>query len=654
MRPKSVKPLPLYNGNPQIALLLRILMATFILSIARLMLYIFNPGLFPDHSILSILRLYIAGLRFDLSTALYANAILIVLFLIPFRWRSSKGYQQFTGFLFCLINIILVVPSLIDVIYYRFTMKRLTGDIFTYLGVGMESNLVLQFFIDFWYILLIWIFLIILLIGFSRRIRISPKVRILNNFSYYSGQLLLAALFGGLAVLGMRGGFQLKPINIISASAYAEAQDIPLVLNSSFTIMKTIDQKGLEKKTFFSNNKELLKYFNAEQCYQKNDSIGKPLPMTKKNVIIIILESFSQEHIGFYNKQLLGLKTPGYTPFLDSLISVSTSFNGFANGKRSIEGIPSILSSLPTWMTQDYITSQYAANKTNSLASLLRQEGYCSAFFHGGSNGTMGFDTYAGSSGFDKYFGRTEYNNDKDFDGQWGIWDEPYLQYCAGEISQLKQPFLSAIFTLSSHHPYKIPAKYEDRFSKNASPVQRTILYTDYALQLFFKTVSGMPWFSNTLFVITADHTSEATAPVYKTSVGAHRIPIVFYTPGDSLYAANNVVMQQADIMPSVLDYLNYPGKFISFGSSVFDQSKERFSLSFTGNTYQLIRNNYALLWSENEKKQLYDYIADPMLKKPLAPNSVKEYDKTEHILKSVIQQYNSRMIENRLSIQQP
>ena len=112
--------------------------------------------------------------------------------------------------------------------------------------------------------------------------------------------------------------------------------------------------------------------------------------------------------------------------------------------------------------------------------------------------------------------------------------------------------------------------------------------------------------------------------------------------------------MQQTDIMPSVLDYLNYPGKFISFGSSVFDPSKERFSLSLTGNTYQLIRNNYVCLWSENEKKQLYDYITDPMLKKPLAPDSVKEYVKIDLILKSVIQQYNSRMIENRLSIQQP
>ena len=63
----------------------------------------------------------------------------------------------------------------------------------------------------------------------------------------------------------------------------------------------------------------------------------------------------------------------------------------------------------------------------------------------------MGFDAFANLSGFDDYFGKTEYNNDDDYDGIWGIWDEPFLQYFAKQMNTFKQPFYTTLFTVSSH-----------------------------------------------------------------------------------------------------------------------------------------------------------------------------------------------------------
>ena len=182
--------------------------------------------------------------------------------------------------------------------------------------------------------------------------------------------------------------------------------------------------------------------------------------------------------------------------------------NAYANGKRSIEGIPAIIGGIPALLSDPFITSAYSSNTITTIPSLLKQKGYTSTFFHGGTNGTMGFDNFSRSSGFDHYFGRTEYDNDDDFDGSWGIYDEPFLQQAALEIDKMKLPFLAVLFTLSSHHPYKIPDKYVNQFPEGTLPLHQSIAYADFSLKRFFETALKMSWFSNTLFVITADHTS--------------------------------------------------------------------------------------------------------------------------------------------------
>jgi phosphoglycerol transferase MdoB-like AlkP superfamily enzyme len=141
------------------------------------------------------------------------------------------------------------------------------------------------------------------------------------------------------------------------------------------------------------------------------------------------MESLSSEHIGAFNRQVEGYQ--GYTPFLDSLIDHSIAFNGFANAKQSIEGLPAIIASIPALMDRPFITSAFAGNSFDALAALLEKKGYETSFFHGGTNGTMDFDRFARASGFKRYYGRNEYDNDMDFDGRWGIFDEPFFQFFA-------------------------------------------------------------------------------------------------------------------------------------------------------------------------------------------------------------------------------
>src|SRR6185369_3185531 len=319
-----------------------------------------------------------------------------------------------------------------------------------------------------------------------------------------------------LFVGGARGGFRssTRPITLSNAAAYAAVpNDINIVLNTPFAFMRTAKANVIEKVNYFSSEQELDQVFTPLRI-PKDTAAFNP-----QNVVVIILESFSKEFIGIYNKDIDDGNYKGYTPFLDSLINVSHAYQySLANGRKSIDAMPSVISSIPS-IEVPYVLSHFSGNKVNSLAGLLRDKGYYTAFFHGAPNGSMGFDAFANLSGFDNYFGRTEYNNDDDFDGYWGIWDEPFLQFYAKKMDSFKQPFFTTLFTVSSHHPYNLPDGYENKFKGGPKIVHRTIEYTDFALKRFFKSASVMPWFTNTLFVITADHASaEIQVPEYNSA----------------------------------------------------------------------------------------------------------------------------------------
>lgn len=263
----------------------------------------------------------------------------------------------------------------------------------------------------------------------------------------------------------------------------------------------------------------------------------------------------------------------------------------------------------------------------------------------------MGFDAFCSSAGFDNYYGKNEYPDQADFDGSWGIWDEPYLQYIAKTLEKSPQPFLGTVFTLSSHHPYEVPEKYKDRFRKGPIEIQQTIMYTDFALKKFFETASQMAWYNNTIFVITADHTSEAWQPFYQNRVGQYAIPIIFYQPHSDTAGHTGIYAQQTDIMPTVLDMLHYPKPFIAFGGSVLRKDEPRFCLSYLNGNYQLLQNGFAWQTDHNVSSALYNFEKDSMLTTNLAPVRKDEVARMDQLLKAVIQQYNNRMIGNRLTV---
>ena len=639
----------IFKNNIYVALIKSLLVVMGLYTISRVGFYLFNTSFFPSMNLSRFLVILGGGLRFDLAATLYSNSLFILMMIVPVTFRFKSWYQLILKWVFLVCNSIAFAVNTIDFIYYRFTLRRTTLSFLN--QFENETNfgkLFFHFLFDYWYAVLFFVFLIVLLVlGYKRINYTGPQIK--NTWAFYFSGVLALVLSVGLFIGGARGGFResTRPITLSNAAAYAkEPRDINLVLNTPFALMRTAKANVIEKVNYFSSEEELNKVFNPYKT--PSDTI----PFQNKNVVVLILESFSKEFIGAYNRDLESGKYQGYTPFLDSLIGVSRAYQySMANGRKSIDAMPSVICSIPS-IEVPYVLSHFSGNKINSLPTLLRDKGYYSAFFHGAPNGSMGFDAFANLSGFDEYVGKDEYNNNDDFDGIWGIWDEKFLQFFANEMSTFKQPFYTTVFTVSSHHPYNLPDEYQDKFKGSPKPVHRTIQYTDYSLKKFFESASKMPWFNNTIFVLTADHASaEIQFQEYNSPWGYFSIPIIFYEPGNTVMSMKPEIIQQADIMPTVLGLLHYDKPYISFGRDILT-NEEPFAFNYLNNVYQAFMGDYLLQFDGSKSIGLYDFIRDKMMTKNLITEKPDIVGKMELRLKAFIQQYNNRMVENDLTIE--
>lgn len=609
--------------------------------VCRLLFYGFNHSYFSTSSFTEILKAFIYGVKFDAAAIILSNCLFIFLSILPLAVWMKNWYQSVLKWLFVIINSVFVLLNCIDFIYFKFTAKRTTSDWFQMWTLGNDmGNLLPQIVRDFWYVLLIWFFLIFLLVKFYPKTKIKPEPVAGKKFSVALLKWLFIPVIIFCCVIVIRGGVQFKPMSIMSASKYSSPQNSSLVLNTPFTILRTFGKSELEEVNYMSEA-QAKKYFSLTHQYSGNSSF-RPL-----NIVVIILESFSKEYIGGLNPDYP--RGEGYTPFLDSLMKESLACtNAYANSKKSIEGIPAVLAGIPALMIDPFITSVYNGNKINSIASLLKEKSYTTGFFHGGNNGTMGFDNFAKAAGFDFYKGRKEYG-DKDYDGDWGIYDEPFYKYFIGEINKMQKPFMTCIFSVSSHHPYSIPAKYKGKFKKGNLPIHESVMYADYSLKTFFDAAEKQNWFDSTLFIITTDHTGPSAIDRYQTKKGIYEIPIIFYHHS-KLKGIVTSVAQQCDILPSVMHYLNYDGSFNAFGNSLFDTTATRFAANYLVDFYQLITDDYLLQFDGEKNIAMYEYKSDHLIKKNILDEKKESAETKSLLLKSIIQQFNYAMIHNRIN----
>ncbi len=631
--------------------------------LARILFLIINYSYFSiDMTYRHLWELLSGGLVFDTSAILITNSLYIVLMLLPWHGKETAVYQKACRWLFVTINSLAMFINLCDAVYFRYTMRRTTTTIFREfsnednLGFIFLTEILHHFYLVFIFGAVAWA-----LYYFYHITRLRQRHYVW--WQYDIAMLLSLLLFIPFGVAGIRGGFTtaVRPITISNANQYADHPvEAALVLNTPFSLYRTIGKDVFVVPDYF--NKEDLEALYSPihkpsiPRDSRNSRDSRDSGMIKKNVVILIVESFGREYIGALNRSLENGRYKGYTPFVDSLIARSVTFShSYCNGRKSIDGMPSILSSIPMFVEPFFLTPA-SMNHVSGIARLLDDEGYQTAFFHGAQRGSMGFQAFAKATGFQDYYGREDFNadarfdGDDDFDGTWAIWDEPFLQYYATKMSEMKEPFMTAVFTASSHHPYVVPDKYKSTFPEEGIIIHKCIRYTDMAIRKFFEKASREPWFNNTIFVLTSDHTNLSDHEYYQTDLGGFCSPIIFYEPGNGARTPEiqDKIAQQIDILPTLMGMLHYPKPYFAFGIDLFNtKAEDTWAVNYLNGIYQYVKKGHVLQFDGEKAVGMYA-LTDSLMqnnlngKVPDQPWMVQE-------LKAIIQQYMSRMTEDRL-----
>ena len=630
-------------SQPYMLVIYRMLVTLMALSISRWMLYLFNQQFFHQLAPGEALALYFSGMRFDLPIVFGINLPVILYYCFPSRRIYNKVGQKVIDILYILLNALAILLNFIDIVCFHFFAKHITIDFIKVLGQSDEVSfgVLKQVFFDYWYLLVIYLLFLSIIIVVARNTPLKPHEKEAPS-RWKLRQYISLIVMLLLSAIGLRGGLQAKPVNMQTAMEYTDPQNAPILLNTPFCLITEQD------KTISLKSGQPLEALHIHDNLQANrflscDSLNRDsLP---DNLMLIILKNMGQEMIGYYNPD----RRYSLTPFMDSLFAHSLTFNGMSNSRRSNEVLPALLASIPSLMENDFVRSAYADNDFDAFGQRLAKHGYNTIFMHGGKNGVQGFDVFSHRAGFKNYFGRIEYGEDSDYDGQWGIYDGPFLQYAVQTLNRVHEPFATALYTLSSRYPYKVPHDFElPEESYYWTGFEKTVYYTDCALRDFFHAASKMKWYDHTLFVITADcSNSEHFLSRYCNVWGMYSIPIVFYHPNKIEPKRCEEIAQQIDLGPSILSALQVNDTLFSFGRNLFDTLSEPAFISYFNLTYQYCDGNY-LVQSDGENSfGIYKPMIDPELKDNLI--DLLQCPDIFEKLHGFLSDYYNRMINNEL-----
>ena len=615
----------------------RLLAVLFLYSFHRVLFLFYNLDVFRSAPWREIVHAFGFGVRFDLVAVFMISAPLIALAYFPWPGRIPGNLARWFDRFFLLLNTPFIFLNCADLEYFEFTGRRTTMEIFRiHDDIRNQAG---QLLVHYWQVPL-WTLLSVAFLWWVCRAIPLPGRRPASIVS----RLIVLAAASLVAVLMIRNSFQSKPLKVTHAFVYSTPPVGNLALNTPIGFLQSY--RALRGKSV-----PRTRYYKSLREYWPLIDPGTlpPRPRNLQNVVVVVVESLSSHYVGVEN--------PGsdLTPFIDRLARNGLHFRNFyAAGRRTNYAMPALFAGVPGLMDEAVFSSAYRGDSFFGLGHTLRENGYRTAFFHGARNGSMGLDYASKMVGFQEYFGKDEFQSwpgarKEDYDGDWGIFDEPFLGFVADRLDGFREPFAAVIFTLTTHQPFVIPKKYEGEFPPTHDPMARCVRYLDRSLSGFFESVRNKPWFRNTLFVITADHTYRPRGTVQPDMLQQHDIPLILYHPSRQLPAADTEkVGYQGDLAPTVLDYLGIdPPKRTVFGRSLF-RNAPGFAMFRSSGVYALVQNDFVVTFSDTSGPRLFRYpngpgqrleeINDPVLREQRAKT-----------LKAFVQHYNNGLLDNRL-----
>lgn len=653
------------TSNRWVAIIWHTFLAIAMMQVCRLLYFYYNQAFFPDVDTAQLLRLMRGGYIMDMVAVGYGFILYYVMMIIgaylPAKVEQNKWYTGIRHAAYFAPFTLFIFLNVSDTGYYPFVLRRVNMDVFSEFGDKSLLTFFKEFIIDFWSLTLSFFIILgvgIILYRFVRFRRSEAK-----NLPLWVNIIctLLMIVFLTFSMRG-RWNFQGRPVSMSTVLPYmSDYNQYPILNNTPISLT----QKPVLRQEFsFYDEEELSNIFRpmytAKPLSETDSLFGS---MRGRNVMVILMESMGKEYIGYLNRDIEGFVT--YTPFLDSLLpNTLYAQYGFATGKRSVESFPSIYSSLPSfggtfndkdWEMENY---QHFSTINTGLPLSLKGEGYHLKFYHGDTDDALGFYSFLNKLGVDEQYTESNYLKTHPDEsnvkiGLWGIHDLPFEQAMAEDMDNLKEPFGALFFSLSNHHPFKLPPGFKGKFKEGTLPIHQTAQYADLALKEFFDKIKDKPWFENTLFIITADHTNQSDHPAYNNLAGHAAAPIAFYDPQGKLKGEiKDYVVQHTDILPTLLYLLGIEEPVLSYGSNIFDTKAEHIALNYFQGQYIFFTKEITLTMTPTgdiKASAPVPYLQTEPDKAVMPSSEVQEH--YTRLFKAIVQDYNHRVFKTSFSI---
>ena len=649
-----------------IAIASHTLLAIVVMQLCRLLYFFYNQSFFPSVDGWQLLRLMQGGYILDMVAIAYGLLLYYLMMIVgaylPRRVEMSRWYRWVRHVAYVLPLGVFIFLNVSDTGYYPFVLRRANSDIFREFQGKSMFSFYKDFVVEFWPLTIAFLVLLALTIAGYWLVQYQRKERSSRRSYWVDASCTLGMVI--FLFFSMRGSWDLysKPVSTLHFFSYAtDPEQFPLLQNTPVALTKDVATRQLF--TFYTDEELptiFTPYYQAAPLSESDTLFGS---MQGRNVVIIILESMAREYTGYLNRYIDGY--PSYTPYLDSLMPHTLYAQyGFASGKRSVESFPSIFVSLPSFggtfddeaFTMD--NYQHFDSYDTGLPLSLGDNGYHLKFYHGDEAGAMGFYSFLNRLGVQDQYTAQDYlaahpDESSAKVGTWGIHDLPFEQAMAKDMKSLREPFGAFFFSLSNHSPFSMPKGYKGHLKQGTLPIHQTAQYADEALREFFERVKEEPWYRNTLFVITADHTSLSDQPLYANLAGHAAAPILFFDPQGKLQGeVSDYVVQHIDILPTLLYLLGITEPVLSYGSNIFDQQAEHYALNFYHNQYLFFTKALTLTMTADGQvtvKAPAAYLqTEPSRATAPTSSAVKHYTA---LFKAIVQDYNNRVLKSSFSI---
>ena len=388
--------------------------------------------------------------------------------------------------------------------------------------------------------------------------------------------LILATL-----ILPIRGGLDTSPLNLSSVAFSPKLYVNQAAYNFLWNFAKSVEKrKRLSNPCDYLKKEESIRIFAD---FQKKDTLiqrpqlVKLIPGKQPNVILIILESFSNKVIA----PLGGLH--GIAPNLDSLCTKSAIFTSFySTGNRSDRGISAILGGYPSLLTTSIMVYPEKSHSLTLLPEYFNKKNYNTSFYYGGDINFYNLKAFVLQGKYGKLVTKADFPSELGRMSKWGVPDGFVFEKATEDLKAEKEPFMKTIYTISSHPPYDVPF-LKIPGNSNRDKYLNSVAYTDSCLGAFIDSFRKSPLWENTLLIVTADHGTMEPGPTDITDPASYRIPLIWSGGLVDSVAQIETITQQCDFGTSLIHQLGWETSSAPFSKDFFTAFPHAFYMFDSG-----------------------------------------------------------------------